>query len=582
MINFEQNYPRSGSFTNPNSVADPEYRRRYKAMSRKCVFPAGYGNGLYHIAVGLIVAVPGFACMFFGASATTRLFGLIGGLVVGIAFAYFYCMFLQTHIIFPRGGSMPTWQRKLSLPTLIVPIIAFIGSSVWAYVTGNQAFYMVVGASAMALLNLVAYANTAKPMTLVISFILQAAPFFMITMGRFSADPVGGLLQVLPFEGLLFVMIGVFSTFSVLQVRPDRYNRDKVREYLGSSSANRKFMALCFLCNNVDANLLPEVAACCRNEDEMVAYTAQIALGNVWGPKPRELYISPHNMAANIPERVREQYEAQLVEQRKLIMDRWLKINEIVEGKIAEIAEAENEAMENIFALASGQGVLYEQARVVSLEMLGCMRTPRAYATLMNALQHRSKKVAQAAINGFFGADSKAVLYLEKFFVGQRSWIRRRAIAASRTMLDYLRIFDNDEADVAQALLAPDIDGLFGTDDTNTFAATISLLPAEEPEELDVLEAYFNNDRPIIKIEAMANVAKQRPDVAPGWVVPALSHSSAAVRYAAIHCVEKLQLSNCMELYTRMLHDRNPLVAARAERALTRMQSLAQPQNPWA
>ena len=582
MVKFEQCYPRTSSFINPATVNDPEYRRRYKALSRKCVFPAAYGNGIFHIGVGLALCIPGLATMFFASQNTGLRPITIGvGLVIGIVLAYFYCSYVQTRALFPRGGSMPVGMHRVSIGALVIPILAFIAAAVFAWFNANPAFPAIVAATVLALINTVAYAHTAKPFTLVLSFIMQWLPYLLFMAGRVSQDPFNATASTVGYIGLLFVMIGVFSTMGSMGMRPGRYNREQVRSFLTADNPAHRFMALCFLCSNVDANLLPEIAACCRDEDETVAHTAQIAFGNAWGPKPRELYVSVDEMVANVPERYRGQYREQVEAQRRAILERWLKINEIVEQKVVQIAEEDGPALENVYALASGQDVRYPQARIVALEMLGLMRTPRAYATLMNGLQHRSKSVAQAAVNGFFGADSKAVLYLEKFFTGPRAWIRRRAIDGARTMLEYLEVFDQDEAAVARALLEPDIDGLFNSDDTGTFAATITLLPAEERADLDVLEQYCENDRPIVRIAALSTIARQRPDAAAKWIVPSMSHPSAAVRYAAIVCAEQIGLPDRAQQFQRLLHDRNPRVAARAMQALERLQNLVQPQNPW-
>ena len=221
-----------------------------------------------------------------------------------------------------------------------------------------------------------------------------------------------------------------------------------------------------------------------------------------------------------------------------------------------------------------------QHARITAIEMLGPMRTQRAYATLMTLLQHKDKRVARAAEASFFGADSKAVLYLERFFVAPAAWQRARAIRATRHMLDYLEIFDTGELKVAQALLEPDVDGLLDTPSTNTFAEAISLLPVESQEDVGVLEEYLRNDRPIIRIAALTSLTRQSPDTAHEYVLKALDDPSAAVRYAALLCVENLLPEDVGDLVAQMLYDPHSRVAACANSVMNRLNSFARG-NAW-
>lgn len=580
MINFEHSCPRTSDYVNPSSVAEPGYRQGFKKMARKCVFPAAYGNGLYLIAIGLTICIAGFSCLFFGRTDAARPFAFGGGLAVGLVIAYFYCTYMQSKVLFPRGGSMLA-PKPAPMVLKIVPALILIGLSVWYVMKGFVIAPSVVAGTVFGLIVIFGYIHSGRNSMLILALILQAVPVFMGYLGYYSADPIMSIMNILPYEGLVTVMLGVFHSQATIMPGAARHDRERLRSYITSGNTKQRFMAASFLCNSLDPELLPEIVSCCLDENEIVAQTAQIALANTWGPKPRELFMPVGAVMANIPPDYQEQYSSQIEARRNTLREKWIEHHKAVEAKIVEIAQEEGSALEGLFEIASGSRILYDKARYVAIEMLGCMRTPRAYATLMTLLQHSSKAVARAAETGFYGADSKAVLYLEKFFVGPTSWVRRRAIRATRSMLDYLLTFSEEEADVAYALLERDIDGLFDIDDTNTFAATISLLQAEDPDDLEILQEYCSNDRPIVKVEAMASLTKLRPDVAPQRVTSAMSDYSAAVRYAAILCAEKLQLPDNGERFARMMQDRNPRVAQLAGQASARFQALSRPASPW-
>lgn len=580
MMKFEQSNARTSDYVNPSSIKEPSYRTIYKKMARRCAFPAGYGNGLFLMAIGLVICIAGFASMFLGRTSPYRAFIFGGGIVLGLIAAYIYCSYMQTAVIFPRGGSMRA-PKPAPMILKIVPPLILIGIAAWTTVQGLIIAPMVITGTVIALFIIYGYARSGRNSMLILALIVQAIPMGMGYLGYVSLDPFTSVLTVLPYQGLVTVMLGVFHVQTVVVPGANRHDRERLRSYLASDNPRKRFMAAAFLSNSLDPELLPEIITCCMDNDRTVAYTAQVALGNTWGPKPRELFIPIETMVANLPSEYREQYVQEAEKRCGILREKWAEHHKAVEAKVVEMAQEGGDTLENLFSLAAGTNILYDKARTFAIESLGSMRTPRAYATLMNLLQHRSKKVAKAAIAGFYGADSKAVLYLEKFFAGATSWVRRRAIRATRSMLDYLLTFDEAEADVAYALLENDIDGLFDIDDTCTFAATISLLSADEPEDVEILEGYCENERPLVKIEALASLTKLCPDAAKQRVIGAMSDFSAPVRYAAILCAEKLMLPNNGELFARMLQDRNPRVAQLAGQAAARHQQVMRPRSPW-
>ena len=173
------------------------------------------------------------------------------------------------------------------------------------------------------------------------------------------------------------------------------------------------------------------------------------------------------------------------------------------------------------------------------------------------------------------------MLYIEKFFVGKKSWIRCRAIDAARYLLYYLITFDNSDAEVAYSLLNDSIDGLLDTDDTVTFAHAITLLGARGEDGVAELQEYCRNPRPLIKAQAMCALCDYAPESASQIVIDASSEWSAPLRYAALKCVDKLELDEAHVIYTRLSQDRNHDVAHLATELLQQLRGQMSPMSMW-
>ncbi|MGI6220935.1 MAG: HEAT repeat domain-containing protein [Coriobacteriales bacterium] len=581
-IDYAQVNPRVGGFINPFKLNDPKYRDAYTKLARSCAYPAGYENGLFNTLVGVVVCIAGLVCLGVGLESSMRYAALGAGIVIGIIVAFFYGRYMQVKALFPRGACAMLGTGKSSLPLLVVPSILYIALPVACYFAKSPVYqYLALGA-VCALIEQFAFAKSnGRNVLTVTAFLLFIVPFIAAQLIGMSDDVFANIMSVLPYQGVVFVCTGVYLTRKAVSVVPQTHDRELIRFLLSSDNLSRKYLGLSYLSASLDSDMIPDLAKCMHHENYVIACTAQIAFGNVWGPKPNELTL-PMNFGASsrLPDAYREQFQERINENRKKTLERWTKHHTLIEEKVAELAAQNDEAVEDIFSLAEGKKVLRHHARITAIEMLGSMRTPRAYATLMTLLQHTDKSVARAAEAGFFGADSKAILYLEKFFVAPAAWQRARAIRATRCLLDYLEIFDSNEANLAKALLEPDIDGLLDTPDTCTFAETITLLPAESREDIGILEEYLGNDRPIIRIAALRSLIRQCPDSAHDYLVTALNDESAVVRYAAVLCVADLLPEDAGTLISTMLSDPNPRVAACADRIAGRLNSSARA-NAW-
>ena len=573
MATFVDYNPRSCIFVDPLEVKDGRYVSGYKKMALRCAFPAAFQNGIYHMLVGiLIVCTVATGLLGNRTNNTTAMLLLVGGFAVGIVLAILYYRFMQLKIVFPRGGCMLPEGEKPKALTWAIALVFFVGFGAYALISNGRLGVPITAGCACALVELVAYIRSGRNSLLYASFFIVAIPVLLVFIHMLdSTNAYQAAVTTLSYEGIVFVIMGSFLTQKATIPGSLRHNRERLREHLSSEDRHKRFLAASFVCTSLDPDLLPEILRCCMDEDPITAYTAQIALGNTWGPKPSNSYVSTEiEFRDDVSEEFRDSYLEQAKSNKESVIGKWRFHYKLIEEKLADIAREDGVSAEALYAIAHGRGVYYENARVVALEMLGSMRTPRAYATLMDMLQHKSKHLATAAATGFFGADSKAVLYLEQFFTGSRSWIRKRAIYATRKLLDYLEMFDEGEAAVAYALLEPDVEGLFGTYDTCTFAATIELLPCYGPEDEEILRAYYSNLRPLIRVEALWTMARAQVEGINQIVLQATHDPSAAVRYTAILCMEKLHMPERLETFHRMTTDGNPRVAELARQAFER------------
>ncbi len=580
MITFEDNIPRSLNFDNPYFVTNPDwYADAYKKMVGLSLFPASFGNGLFNLLIGIWVCIIGFACMLIGPSPSQLKLALPVGIVAGAVISILYVRYMHRRILFPRGGCMPPSAQKTKVYLWLVPMVIYIAIAVGATLFNDPLYVSIIVGVVFGCIELVAFAKCNKTSMMGISLLLVVVPFLMAYFGlSYSSDPLYAVILAFPNLGIVLVLCGTLHTQASISPSAWRETQERVRRCLEAKNPRRRFVGAAFLCNNIDTQLLPELLEMCWDENRTVACTAQIAVGNTWGPIPREVLLPSHaTITSEMPEAQAKMYTEQYSEHRNATVNRWkehfLKIDELIKNMVEE----ESESVELIFRLASGENIMCESARSVAIQMLGAMRTPRAYAMLMTLLQHRDRAVYSAAISGFYGADSKAILYLERFFAAEFPWQRIRAMRATRNLLNFLAVTDVEEHAVAQALLEQDIDALLDTDDTCTFAEAITLLPCEDKEDFEVLEGYCTNSRPIIRIMALCSITRERPEQAEPWVVPALGDRSAAVRYAAIKCIVKLRLPDSERLFSRMLMDPHPRIAKLAEESIARINMLRRP-----
>lgn len=581
-MSFEMSNPRTCSLKSPHLVDDPEYIGEYRQMSMKSAFPGAFGNGLYHIVLGVFVCLASFFILL-GASLGVFWPIAIAGTIASIAVSYFYARYLQTKALFPQGASMTGSKGDAPLAFWLIPTLIFVACPIIAAVTSNAYIIEITLGSTFSLLAMLSYAKTNRNGLLVLAVLCLAIPVVLAYMGVYQeATDFGVMMTTIPYEGILYVFCGIILMNSAIVPSSRKHDRERLESYLNSDDENKQFSAASFLCSSIDPTFITELLRLAQSENHTVAYTAQVAIGNIWGPKPKGVDDEiPLSLNPNFPQEYREQAQEQMKMHQRAIRDRWLKHYATIEDQLANMVEEDGQALEDLYALVEGRNVYYKQGRLVAIELLGSMRTPRAYATLMTLLQHRDKKIADAATTSFYGSDSKAVIYLEKFFVSNRSWLRRRAIDSTRNMLYYLLAFDESDAAVAYALLENDIDGLFSTDDTNTFAATITLLIGDNDQSIEILEGYYDNNRPIIKIAAMCTLTYIVPNRAQRYVLPGLDSPYAAVRYASLKCVDALRHPNRDQIYQKMMYDRIPAVGELAQEYLNKYEKETREAKRW-
>ncbi len=584
MITFEDNIPRSLEFKIPHYDKDPNFSRKYKKTVVKCAFPSVFVNGLFNLILGLWICIVGIVCLMLGYERFGKPTTMLLGIVAATVLSAIYGRYMQTRVVFPRGGCLPYTAEKTKTYMWLIPLIVYIGLAVFAIVGSAVLMVQITLGAFFGCLEILAYRYSNKSSMLFASLLLVALPTITAYLGiANTTDIYAAIVTNAPTNGIVLVFLGTWCLQrSMAPLNRNANDTQVIARNLSSSNYKDRFIAVNRLCNKVDYDLLPDLIKLTVDKEEIVAHIAQMALSNIWGPRPREMSMPTKAVIPpEAPEAQAEAFRTQYETRRSSLLESWKEHNKRVEKAIRQIADDFNDdkrPCEIIFELASGEGVLYKPVRRVAIEMLGPMRTPKAYASLMQLIQHKNKEVNQAAIASFYGADSKAILYLEKFFTAKHPWQRIRAIRAARCLLDYLAVFDKSDADVAQALLNQNIDVLFNTDDTCTFAATISLLPCEESQDVDVIEEYCMNPRPIIKIAALFALIKHQPQInAAKWVVPALGDASAVVRYAAILGVEKLRLGDSDRHYKKMLTDPNKMVANLAQEVLQRFEALKKP-----
>ena len=564
MLDFQTCNPRTPHFVPAKTGMDGNLLGQFNKLAARCAFPSCYQNGLLHTAFGLFSVISGAACSlskFFtaGVGISFNPVIIIAGIIAAAILSFLFAYVMQIKIFVPRNLCFYSNDGSPPLVRVIVPFVAYVAVAIFCIVDGSNYSIIAALGCGYALLALFTYYKCGRSGLFTLSLLVFVIP---TAAGRFGFLPFPDLLGN---AGLAMLVNGVIFTTcgtTFLNIAINGFNhtmmREKLHEYLTSGDKRKKFLAVTYLCTQLDSRVLGDVLDIVYDEEPVIAYIAQVAISDAWGPEVEKNYVPGEiNWTSEVVREARVRHSEQVQEE---LVKRWMKHFTLVEGNMRELANESEQRLKNLIRMGLGD-VVYKPAQYIALELMGCTQTPQAYSALMRCLLASDHKVVKSAIVGFYGAGVDAIPYLEKFYVANRAWIRRRAIYATRSLLSYLRRFRNIDVSLAYEMLSDGLDTLMHADDTGTFAAAIQLLPLETEDEIQIVEAYCANDRPLICIEAMCALLEPHPDRAKRWIYDALFDSLPSVRYAAVKlCVALGTKEASIEICKIVKDEKDPLV----------------------
>ena len=564
MIDFQICNPRTSHFVPPKTGMDGSLLADYNKLAARSAFPACYQNGLLHTSFGLFSVIAGAACSlsrYFTAGAGIAFNPLIviAGIVVAAILALLFGYIMQVKVFISRNLCFFSNDNPAPLIRVIVPFVAYAAVVVFCIVDGSNYSIIAAMGCGYALIALFTYYKCGRTGLFTLSLLAFVIPTAFARFGFLPfPDLLGNAGLAMLLNGVLFTSCGTMFLQIALQGLVQAGQREKLHEFLTSGEKRKKFLALSYLCTQLDSRVLSDVLELVYDEEPVIAYIAQVALSDAWGPEVEKNYVPAEiNWTSEVVREARVRHSEQV---QDALIKRWMKHYSLVEGNMRELVNESRQGLENLIRMAYGD-VVYAPAQFIALELLGCTQTPEGFKALLRCLLASDSKVAKSAITGFYGAGIDAIPYLTQLFDAPRAWIRRRAIYATRSLLDHLRRFRNADVTVVYEMLKEATDKLMQADDTGTFAAAIQLLPLENEEEIEVIEAYCANDRPLIAIEAMRALSEPHPDRAKRWIYDALFDSLPSIRYAAVKlCVALGSKEASFEICKIVKDEKDPLV----------------------
>lgn len=516
---------RTSNLAQPYPTADAKLDRRYRALGARSTRPFGWytGSMLFSAGIGIMV----YALLFDLSDylPLSPLVSVASAVVLGIVAAVGADDIVRLHYIMPRGICFLAHRANPYSPlSWVLPLACFLALAVLGMLQASASGLLLAMSCLIALVPLVSFKRCGEGGFLVCSIALFVAPTLCSMVGFYDQTSLSTLAgEVLLTESIIVTVFGIERARSLYARSEDDIDFDRLDACLHSDDPAQRLLACVFCTGFIDPKLMGPLLERTRDEDRAVAYAAQTAFSNMWGPNTEELMNASvgFGRSARSEGDLPDDLQQILDDERADLLDVKMMHQEEVESEARQLPKDQEKGYACLCALATDEHPLVPQARIVALEVLGCVRSPRAYAIALSTLLSDDPQVERAAETAFYGADPSAVIYLEQLFANGKAAIRRNAIRAACQLIAFWNDRDSARSETIHLLLEPSVDKLLSDPDTEIRALSLSLLPLSQPRTLAYLRSLRTS-------EPESSPVKQEAD-------RLLEHGSRSERHTTAH-----------------------------------------------
>ncbi|MBQ1449243.1 MAG: hypothetical protein IIZ15_03990 [Coriobacteriales bacterium] len=529
-----------------------------------------------------------------------KLPAMIGGILLVVVIPIEHVLlsrFLVEEFVIP--GGLPIKMQALEKdtgPAVLMTSVAYVALGAAAVFARYPRSVLVGCLVALLLLGVYAFSSRKRYFVLSVAglVICSLLPLLLFRQGLGLVWAVA--LTLLAF-GLCLVLAGVVTFMrlhtrlvsSNIEYEPGEdaiaavmlsqwHTPDEIADALASDDPGLRLMVAAFLSTYIEPQVLPALLVACHDADEDVAWMAQRSFSNIWGPSVDEvlkwyrfgqLGDGGRKRAAHKGDEADEhaQMEEYQRQQARVIaqIDRHVhEVQEVLRGRVA----SDEMALDALVRLARGDGTV--DARTTALEALGSTRAHRAYAVLVETIMSNGadRPIVAAALRGFSGAASPAVVHLERLLGGSRTWMRVAGCDAAIVLIRSIEHEDHADARLARAMLRDRVFALASKEGPVVRAALCELLALYGQEASGVLDTWCTDRSAFVRGESLRALALVDGARAHAHVLAALGDPRAYVRGKGLDCVAFLRLADAQDAVRVLLQDADPSIASMAQQVL--------------
>lgn len=487
---------RTSRLARPYPTSDAALDRRYLRLGAHGARPYAWYTGTILFSLGIALMVFAMLYDLYNYLPITPMASIALATALGIGAGFLSEFLVNALAVMPRGLCfIKSANGKSSFLSWAFPTSCYLAIAVLGWLADSSTSSVLIMDAAFALLLMVPYQRYGDPAFLICSIALFVGPVLLVLTGLITIETLGATVgQVLLTESIILAIFGIHRARNIYAHSVDDIDFDRVKTMLDADNPTQRLLATVFCTGFIDPHLMGPLLVHTRDEERVVAYEAQVAFSNMWGPTTDDMLAyydrSMERLDDDMDDDLREMFE----EEREDVIDEKRVHQEEVEEEARKLPAEQAEGFDALCALAQGERVIVPQARLVAIEVLGCVQSPRAYAIALQTLTSDDPDVAHSGEVAFYGADPSAIVYLERLFASGKAAFRSHAVRAAAQLLAFWNSRDPERCETARALLEPSLDKLLSDPDLDTRAHALSLLPPRQPRTLAYLRRLSESE----------------------------------------------------------------------------------------
>lgn len=490
---------------------------------------------------------------------------------------------LRRSLIAPLGIAILAPKRKSSMFSFLVMTVAivyFAGSSVL-----EQSEYIVpiLVACVIALIAEYGYLRSGDNLLFFIASLPLIALVMITEKAAFTETATLTLVLLVYAAALLIYGVRKIYSISLLSIQNNVNQLFDYAHFDASSDAERYLSAL-FFCNYLEPRVIPNLIKLSKDENQVVARTAHLALARMWGPTTEQM----QEWITFSLSRLVEKHAGSLpAEAQREIKDMHQKAIDEVEAHYSDVASvfadqiADKPALiDSVIELMKGNDSLLDQQEHAALteamsRLLAVTNDHKGFAAIIKNMDLHNPAYTKNLIRALRYGGMQAAPHVAGLLGFPLTWVALEANDVLSQLLYSLSGDEEEEEDLKLArVLSEEKVKEALADERVAVRAHAQWLTSALPEEEAVqrLIKAIQEDSWLVRGEALCAFSELSHEQSLPYVIQALHDAKAYVRVRALQCIEYLKPKGAKELVTFMKNDSSAavsLTAQQVEKALS-------------